>query len=539
MKLLELFNYITESILLEDRLDHLKQTFGQKILVKYLQDEGEDIANPYIDKEALLSKSFGMIVQADPNPQKKFTQWLIKLYLSGAMSLEELPKATELLQLFMANQRSIPADKKQIMAYKSLQELAEVVQQYEGKVPELSQREKDRKIGMEMHSDEHSETIYNSPTMKVVIPKTEAASCYFGKNTEWCTAATTSNNMFHQYNEKGKLYIIIMKKENERFQFHFESRSFMDENDYPIDADEVFEKYPEIKKAFTSEQLMGMIPIKKLYEQNDNQINDYIMERLYKAYDDADLYMGKYNQDSDTFNIQRYGELSDILRTWYSEGSDMYRVWEGEYFEDSHHETSSQEIEDFLNELEDRAAKPLYKELLKKYKESGEKLSRDDREELSELARRGDLSGYVDYFADDLGFDGATEVKDNAYRAVSTGIASGSRDEAAKDVVYQLENLDEFLESEEIDVRVMGFRMEEQGKDYALTAMSSGVIDMAQLIEDDIAEGGMGSEYSDWTSIMYAEDIEPPYNGWDGYDEKEATEVFIYGLADDGWEFAQ
>jgi len=92
--------------------------------------------------------------------------------------------------------------------------------------------------------------VYNDTNVKVVIPKTKAASCFFGINTRWCTAAKT-NNMFADYNKKGSLYIVLFKKENTRYQFHYKTNMFMNENDDEINPNELAEKYPILWKIFT------------------------------------------------------------------------------------------------------------------------------------------------------------------------------------------------------------------------------------------------------------------------------------------------
>jgi len=67
----------------------------------------------------------------------------------------------------------------------------------------------------------------------VIYPKTRAASCLYGKGTQWCTAAK-KNSSFSYYNSQGKLYIIINKRNGRKYQFHAESDSFMDETDRRI-----------------------------------------------------------------------------------------------------------------------------------------------------------------------------------------------------------------------------------------------------------------------------------------------------------------
>ena len=77
---------------------------------------------------------------------------------------------------------------------------------------------------------------YEDSDWVVYIPETYAASCKLGQGTSWCTASTESSDYYDDYTEDGPLYIIINKKDkNEKYQFHFETDSFMDIDDDDID----------------------------------------------------------------------------------------------------------------------------------------------------------------------------------------------------------------------------------------------------------------------------------------------------------------
>ena len=107
-----------------------------------------------------------------------------------------------------------------------------------------------RRSAVEKGKDE-IEKYYEDNKWFIIIPKTEAASRYWGKHTRWCTAADSKNNMFNIYNNKGPLYILINKNNpNEKYQFHFESSQFMDVNDAPIDIPMFLKDNPEIKSIF-------------------------------------------------------------------------------------------------------------------------------------------------------------------------------------------------------------------------------------------------------------------------------------------------
>jgi hypothetical protein len=72
--------------------------------------------------------------------------------------------------------------------------------------------------------------VIDNSAVRVVIPRTETAAQYFGRNTRWCTSAKTSNQ-FASYNRQGPLYIILFKKNNVRWQWHFQAEQFMNERD--------------------------------------------------------------------------------------------------------------------------------------------------------------------------------------------------------------------------------------------------------------------------------------------------------------------
>lgn len=53
--------------------------------------------------------------------------------------------------------------------------------------------------------------IVDNDAMMVVIPLTDKASCYYGRQTQWCTAATESENAFYTYflNNRTLFYVLI------------------------------------------------------------------------------------------------------------------------------------------------------------------------------------------------------------------------------------------------------------------------------------------------------------------------------------------
>lgn len=178
---------------------------------------------------------FHKIIQADPTwrsekPQKmgKYGKWLLKLYGMHQLNLEDLYKAHQYLEFFTKYLNRI--ETKDIGKYNSLPALYQAVKPFmDNPNQATSHKDEIRKI------KEGAEKVYEDNEWMIIVPHTEEASCYYGKGTEWCTAAEYSYNKFDEYNRKGRLYININKQTHEKYQFHFPTSSFMDATDSPIE----------------------------------------------------------------------------------------------------------------------------------------------------------------------------------------------------------------------------------------------------------------------------------------------------------------
>ena len=187
----------------------------------------DDIYTKYysdIDREV-----FDKIASADPTgkPDKKgkYTEWLLNLYKADNLKMEDLYKATDYLGMFHKFKNRI--EQKDIRAYKSLPELYNVVKQYIDNPDQATSKSDERR---KVKNDE-AEKVYEDSEWLVIVPHTKRAAIEYGKGTQWCTAATGSYNYFDDYNNDGPLYININKRTGKKYQFHFESHQFMDEND--------------------------------------------------------------------------------------------------------------------------------------------------------------------------------------------------------------------------------------------------------------------------------------------------------------------
>lgn len=218
--------------------DKLAFTKGDKLVPK----------QKFVD--VMTNKFFVELEKSDPSENKQYLNWLINIFLSGNLPIEDIYKINEALTQFSKHKEKIPLDKRNINSFTDLPTLFGVISQY-GATEEMSSAEKDKIIKLE-----GAEQVYDSPNWKIIIPKTKDAACLYGKSTKWCTAAEAGSNQFDYYNKKGHLYILIDKRiKNDRdilkkLQFHFETGQFMDTTDKQISITKFFKENPELKTFF-------------------------------------------------------------------------------------------------------------------------------------------------------------------------------------------------------------------------------------------------------------------------------------------------
>ncbi len=194
----------------------------------------DDVHQKYYYK--IPEETFYSIISADPtvgdeeDRMGKYSKWLLALYTSGNLKLEDLYKAKTYLTIFHKYKQKL--EQKDIGQYKSLPELYKAIEPYSDNTQAASHKEEIRKI------KEGAEKVYEDDEWLVVVPHTEAAAIEYGRGTQWCTAAEHSDNYFDYYNNQGPLYININKKDGTKYQFHFETKSFMDESDNTFTFDE-------------------------------------------------------------------------------------------------------------------------------------------------------------------------------------------------------------------------------------------------------------------------------------------------------------
>ena len=191
----------------------------------YLRGQG-------LDDQAVVDAVIVRAEQSDPTNNKQYVQWIIRQFVKQGLKFEDIYKLKDQLETFVSTKGQ----------HKRLKINSDINQYNWQTLADIARKLSNTEIAEPDNADatkvEGAKILYDGPLGTLSIPQTEAASCELGRGTEWCTAATKSDNKFADYNKKGPLYIWHDKKKKTKYQFHFETGQIMDAQDQPVsDAD--------------------------------------------------------------------------------------------------------------------------------------------------------------------------------------------------------------------------------------------------------------------------------------------------------------
>ena len=256
-------------------------------------------------KRQMVETVLADIESQDPTPNKQYTQWLARMYVNAggpngpSLSIEDMNRG-DLLRLFdlAKKRRMIRPEHADINRFKSYREFEDLMVRQYNSFEELE-------TGTQ--AEGKATKVYNDENVTIIVPEDEAAACKYGRGTRWCTASTRGDNYFDSYNRNGKLYILIPKNpkhEGEKYQLHFPSNSFMDENDDAVELIDIFDRFPGTADFFI--QIVPELKDKIIFasdkelQQAIESVAELVQEKVWEAASDwetDDDYYYKYLRD--------------------------------------------------------------------------------------------------------------------------------------------------------------------------------------------------------------------------------------------------
>lgn len=203
--------------------------------MKLLYEGIAEVKSYYSD---IPDKQFDSLIRLDPTFDENkdrvgtYGKWILNLYQKNKQV--DVFHITDLLRNFERNKRFLK--NKDIMSFKSMDEVEAYLTDENSYNSETARQRlrATRNSVKNIDLSKETKTILDNEHWSVIIPLSYEASCALGQGTKWCTASRNSREYYDDYTSTDELYIIIDKDLKEKYQFHFKSESFMDENDEPI-----------------------------------------------------------------------------------------------------------------------------------------------------------------------------------------------------------------------------------------------------------------------------------------------------------------
>jgi len=206
------------------------------------------------------------------NDQAEGLQWILGLYKKGKLgsvrswtkSLTE--KYSAALELFF--------QQKSFMEEKQLQKL-----DLEGLLKTVAEARPKIKAHLDKKSyldaEQGKKVILDDENWTILIPTNKGAACELGKGTDWCTAAPGLGYYEEYHTDEDPLTVFIPKHpdhKGEKYQIHFGSDQFMDEEDVDVSDSKKVELISLLK------------PVKEAFGQD---IQKNLSKYAYKKFDDG------------------------------------------------------------------------------------------------------------------------------------------------------------------------------------------------------------------------------------------------------------
>jgi Domain of unknown function (DUF4116) len=211
-----------------------------------------------ISQEAYLSNN-DLILRfagSDPTPGKSRTQWLIKTYIQDEQfKLEDLGRVDAALAAFERFKRKLPVEQRELSRLTSFRALEALVDPFvRAEAKARLERDLSTATGREKRRLEELKALDESIIIQkedglptIAVPMTEFASKWWGRGTQWCTAAE-KDNAFTQYHEAAPLMVIVCP-DGAKFQMYVSKVDiqFMDNTDQNIDYEIIQERWNEFQ----------------------------------------------------------------------------------------------------------------------------------------------------------------------------------------------------------------------------------------------------------------------------------------------------
>lgn len=195
------------------------------------------------------------MVAALPERSGALLDWMASRYVRGDIeSVTDFEKVGDYVRRFREYARRGLTTTRDIGRFRSWRKLADEVEAIESRREETKSAVRRRERS---EVDRETEILFDDGRWLVLIPRTQRASCFWGKGTRWCISAERSHNYFEQYRKDGPIVFLIDRRSDRKWALVAGTGEFRDTRDDPGNpadipdhvADVVEQKFPGVWDA--------------------------------------------------------------------------------------------------------------------------------------------------------------------------------------------------------------------------------------------------------------------------------------------------
>jgi hypothetical protein len=194
----------------------------------------EQLKTQFVDSGKISEKDFNEITSI--TPKTAYITWLAKKVADKIIKAEDIYKFKKYFSVFDRRKKDYPFS--DINQYKTYEDVIK----FRGtsiKIADQESEDPSQQKGVSK-GDKYKEfylgsvdgfNVYKLPQGRKDL---YGVSCELGSGTEWCTATGKTKTHFESYISKGPLFIFIKPGSDSKFQFNYETDSYMEEEDNSI-----------------------------------------------------------------------------------------------------------------------------------------------------------------------------------------------------------------------------------------------------------------------------------------------------------------
>lgn len=206
--------------------------------------EGTAVAKSLVTSGKLTQDQFDELKKIDPSGAKyKFVDYMAQQLLSGT-KMSDLSDGIKTIM--------VAIDKKQIEGDFTKIAFKDLLSKASSAAPTKTDVKKAMWSGSGLEKGKDFNVAYEGKGVTVIHPLNHKASCFFGKNSKWCTTMSNDDQYWKQYTSKGVTFYYVLGDNGDKdavavYEDKFEC---YDKEDKQVKFEDVIEKWGISKSVF-------------------------------------------------------------------------------------------------------------------------------------------------------------------------------------------------------------------------------------------------------------------------------------------------